>query len=441
MKPITLLGLCLAGSVFVSACGKKDDGAPAVLAVPAAPAVPAAVPAPPAPAVAPVEAAASVAVAAPLIAPPASIDPDNPTALPGKQIKGVGIKQKVSMYYTFDAGVGKITLTANGKNEPSGFTQALGFGLYDLKANQLCFDALGNTTVDKTVTVNCLIEKAGPLILRLDIDEETIDYALTLDGPVTLTQPKAVAGAQKTAGPGSTDIDEPTRLTVSRIKGEGIKKAVSYYYAFNAGPGELTLTIDGKNEATGVADALGAVVYTLRSERLCEGSLGNTTLDKRVVVACNLDKRQPVILRLNLAAETIDFRARFDGPYDFEEFVAPKVVTIALDSEVLFDSGKSELKPAAQQTLREAAERIKKFAGASVMISGHTDNVGNDAANKALSDKRAAAVRDYVVSKEGVKPDGLAVKGFGKSQPVADNGSEAGRARNRRVEVTITPKS
>ena len=72
------------------------------------------------------------------------------------------------------------------------------------------------------------------------------------------------------------------------------------------------------------------------------------------------------------------------------------------------------------------------------MLSGHTDNVGKPASNKILSEKRAAAVRDYFVSTESVPAAGLMVKGFGMSQPVADNGSESGRARNRRVEVVIT---
>jgi len=181
-------------------------------------------------------------------------------------------------------------------------------------------------------------------------------------------------------------------------------------------------------------------LYTLRSERLCELSLGNTTLDKRGVMSCKVDKRQPVILRLDLSAETVDFRARFEGPYDFEAFTPPKAVTIALDSAVLFDTGKAALKPEARQTLHEAADRVKKFADAAVMVSGHTDNVGNEAANQALSDKRAAAVKDYFVSQEGVPAAGLAVKGYGKSQPVADNATEEGRARNRRVDVVITPK-
>lgn len=322
----------------------------------------------------------------------------------------------------------------------SGATQALQSALYDLKANRLCFDSHGNTNADKTITLNCNVEKAQPLILRLDLGEETIDYTGTLEGPVILPPPEAAGAAKPVAGAGSTDIDNPTRLAGNRIKGEGVKKLVSYYYAFNAGPGELTLTADAKNQSAAVTEALEVTLYSLRSEKLCDQSLGNTTIDRRAVFTCKFDKRQPVILRLDLMPETIDYRVKFEGPYDFEPFAMPKEVTIALDAAVLFDSGKAELKPEARQTLHEAAVRVKKFKDAAVAISGHTDNVGNEASNMALSDKRAAAVRDHFVAAESVPADGLSVKGYGKSQPVADNGSEQGRARNRRVDVVIRPK-
>jgi len=229
-------------------------------------------------------------------------------------------------------------------------------------------------------------------------------------------------------------------LTTNRIKGNGTKSAVSYYYAFNAGPGTLTLTADGKNEVSGFTSALTAGLYTLRSERLCQVTIGNTHVDKRGVVDCPVDKRQPVILRLDLTAETIDFGAKFEGPYDFEEFTPPKEVTIALDAAVLFDTGQALLKPDARQTLHEAAERVKKFANAPVTISGHTDNVGSDASNQTLSEHRASAVQQYFVTQEGISAGRLTAKGYGESQPVADNASEQGRARNRRVEVVITPK-
>jgi outer membrane protein OmpA-like peptidoglycan-associated protein len=429
MKSIVFAVLCVSAPALLGGCGKKTpEAAPAPVAVLV-----------PTPAAAPVAPVTPAAPQAPAATPAASTDLDSPTPLPSKQIKGVGIKKSISYYYALNVGAGTIKMVATAKNAPSGATQALQIALYDAKANRLCFDSHGNTNTDKTITVNCTIEKAQPLILRLDLGEETIDYTVALEGPVELPAPEAAGAAKPVAGAGSTDIDEPTRLSGNRIKGEGVKKPVSYYYAFNAGPGELTITADGKNTSAAATDALQVGLYTMRSEMLCHLSLGNATIDKRAVLGCKLDKRQPVILRLDLSAETIDYRVKFEGPYDFEPFTAPKEVTIALDAAVLFDTGKSELKPEAKQTLHEAAERVKKFKNAAVMISGHTDNVGKDAANVTLSDKRAAAVRDYFVNTESVPAAGLSIKGFGKSQPVADNASEQGRARNRRVDVVIAP--
>ncbi|MES2318952.1 MAG: OmpA family protein [Pseudomonadota bacterium] len=430
MKSITITLLLVSTCAMVSGCGKNPEPAPAAPAVlapaPAAVVAPAATPVPPA------------APAAPAV-PAASSDPDSPTALPSLQLKGVGVKKNISYYYALNAAAGTIKIVATAKNAPSGATQALTTALYDAKANRLCFDSHGNTNADKTITINCGIDKAQPLILRLDLGEETIDYTVALEGPISLPAPEAAGAAKPIAGAGSTDIDEPTRLSGNRIKGEGVKKGTSYYYAFNAGPGELTVTVDAKNQSAAMAEALKTGLYTRRSEKLCELSLGNTTIDKRAVFGCKLDKRQPVILRLDLDGETIDYRVKFEGPYDFEPFDPPKEVIIALDAAVLFDSGKADLKPEARQTLHEAAERVKKFKNAAVIISGHTDNVGKDGANMTLSEKRAAAVKAYFVSIESVPAAGLSVKGFGKSQPVADNTSEQGRARNRRVDVVITP--
>ena len=434
------LWLAIALSTTLIACGKKE-------APPPAPAQPTAAPAPSAaPAAAPVSAAASdgaaasasSAASAAAPSPVASTDVDSPTPLTSRELKGQGLQKKLSYYYGFTGGPGALKLNAVAKNAPSGSTNALTIGLYDARANRLCYETAGNTTTDKAFSVSCNIDKQQPLVLRLDLVEETIDYSVALEGPAVLASPTAAtASPAAPAGPGSTDIDEPTRLTTNRIKGPGKGQPVSYYYAFNAGPGELTLTIDGRNSPAPTAEALQVGLYTLRSERLCEGTLGNTTVDKRAVFGCAVDKRQPVILRIDLSADSLDWRVRFEGPYDFEPFTPPKQVTIALDAAVLFDTGKFQLKPEAQKTLHEAADRIKKFAAVPVMISGHTDNVGADAANQTLSEKRAQSVRDHLVSQESVPAARLSAKGFGKSQPVAENTSDAGRARNRRVDVVI----
>ncbi|CAN5282921.1 hypothetical protein BH11PSE11_BH11PSE11_07610 [soil metagenome] len=435
-KPTALLLTVISLSVALAACDKRETVTlPA--AVPATPTNTAPVPSDPS-ASTPAGGAAATTPAAPA-APPISTDIDSPTPLPAKTITGIGTQKKLSYYYAFNAGVGTVKLTATAKNVASGATQALGFSILDTKANRICFDSSGNTTTDKTTSLSCSVDKAQPLILRLDLSEETVDYTVILDGPVELPPAPSAATSSVIAGAGSTDIDAPTKLAGNRIKGDGVKKPVSYYYALNAGPGELVLTADGKNTSAAVTDALRVGLYNQRSEKLCEQSLGNTTLDKRGVVTCKFDKREPVILRVDLSAETVDYRVKFEGPYDFEPFTPPKTVTIALDAAVMFDTGSAALKPEARKTLHEAIERVKKFVDAPVTISGHTDNEGSDASNQTLSASRAAAVQSYFVA-EGIALARLTAKGFGKTQPIADNSSEAGRARNRRVEVVITPK-
>jgi OOP family OmpA-OmpF porin len=71
-----------------------------------------------------------------------------------------------------------------------------------------------------------------------------------------------------------------------------------------------------------------------------------------------------------------------------------------------------------------------------VTLSGHTDNIGTDAYNRGLSERRVNAVRDYVV-KKGVDSGRISGQGFGESKPIADNKTREGRAKNRRVEIKV----
>jgi len=119
---------------------------------------------------------------------------------------------------------------------------------------------------------------------------------------------------------------------------------------------------------------------------------------------------------------------------------APTYETITLSSEALFDHDKYNLKPAGKEQLDELADKITKDDRVvDVKIVGYTDSTGTEAYNMALSLRRANTVRDYVISK-GAKPDIISVTGMGESNPVADNSTKAGRAMNRRVEVSVGVK-
>jgi outer membrane protein OmpA-like peptidoglycan-associated protein len=102
---------------------------------------------------------------------------------------------------------------------------------------------------------------------------------------------------------------------------------------------------------------------------------------------------------------------------------------------VLFDTNSDRLRPESEAVLKEIGDMLAKHADMRLAIEGHTDDVGQAAANQALSAKRAAAVKAYLVAKHGVAAGRLESKGFGASKPVAGNADEAGRQKNRRVEL------
>lgn len=99
-----------------------------------------------------------------------------------------------------------------------------------------------------------------------------------------------------------------------------------------------------------------------------------------------------------------------------------------------FDTGKSDIKPESQGTIDQIAELLTSNPDLKVSIEGHTDNVGTAAANKALSEARAKSVMKAVVA-AGVPAAQVSAVGWGQEKPVADNRSEDGRAKNRRVEI------
>jgi OOP family OmpA-OmpF porin len=101
---------------------------------------------------------------------------------------------------------------------------------------------------------------------------------------------------------------------------------------------------------------------------------------------------------------------------------------------VNFDNDKATLRPEAIGILDQAAATLKEWGEVKVEVAGHTDSVASDAYNLQLSDRRANSVRDYLISR-GVAADRLTAKGYGESMPIADNTTEEGRAKNRRVEL------
>ena len=108
--------------------------------------------------------------------------------------------------------------------------------------------------------------------------------------------------------------------------------------------------------------------------------------------------------------------------------------------DVLFDTGRSTLKPGADLTLDRLATYLKSNPEARVLIEGHTDSVGSDSYNEVLSERRADAVASALIGR-GVPADSVRAIGRGKAFPVATNDTAAGRQQNRRVEIVFSDAS
>jgi len=106
-------------------------------------------------------------------------------------------------------------------------------------------------------------------------------------------------------------------------------------------------------------------------------------------------------------------------------------------ADVLFDFGKYNLKTDAQIKLAKLAGIIQAHPGLHLAIEGHTDNIGSDEANMKLSEQRADAVRDFLVQ-QGLAQEAVSAIGLGKAEPVADNSTNEGRQKNRRVEIVVS---
>jgi outer membrane protein OmpA-like peptidoglycan-associated protein len=108
-----------------------------------------------------------------------------------------------------------------------------------------------------------------------------------------------------------------------------------------------------------------------------------------------------------------------------------------LKGDILFETGKSNLKPAAKKNLREMASIMKKYPENILMVKGFTDNTGSSVVNEKISRERAEAVKQELLT-SGLNEQSISAQGLGPAFPIASNGTQEGRKNNRRVEIEIS---
>ncbi|HWA01700.1 MAG TPA: OmpA family protein [Caulobacterales bacterium] len=112
-------------------------------------------------------------------------------------------------------------------------------------------------------------------------------------------------------------------------------------------------------------------------------------------------------------------------------------ILLNFPADLTFDVDRSDVKGQFIPTLRDVGNILSQYNQTTVDVYGHADSTGSDQYNQGLSERRAMAVAS-ILTNSGVAPQRIVATGFGESRPIADNGTEAGRARNRRVEVYIS---
>ncbi len=168
-------------------------------------------------------------------------------------------------------------------------------------------------------------------------------------------------------------------------------------------------------------------------------------------VADDLDKCPDTPKGVVVDADGCPVDSDGDGVYDYLDkcpgtprgvVVDEKGCPLSFTMQIEFDFDKADIRPMYHNKFKEAANFINKYPANQILVAGHTDSKGTDAYNKELSQRRADNVRTYLVNKFGISADKLVARGYGESQPIASNNTDAGRQQNRRVEViccTVIP--
>ncbi len=193
-----------------------------------------------------------------------------------------------------------------------------------------------------------------------------------------------------------------TKTQQGAVYGTGIGAAVG------AGLGQV---IGGNTKSTLVGAGIGAVLGGVAG-----GSIGRY-----------MDNQEAALKQQFAASEAANIKRDAD------------VLAVTFKSDVLFDVNSAVLKPGAYTEINRVSQVLVQYPQTTVQIAGHTDSTGSEEYNQKLSEERAMSVQNALIS-QGVTPSRLRTIGFGESQPVADNGTEAGRQLNRRVVVTIVPQ-
>ena len=211
---------------------------------------------------------------------------------------------------------------------------------------------------------------------------------------------------------------------------EGMLYTYSYYVEESKGDYKASWLQLHRNFENAIKKINGKILYSNNSD-----GVESFLLNK---------ENKEIYIVLTISGGTVDGFVRYDlqilEKEEMKQELDANGIYNALNTDghialhITFETGKSVIQAESQKIVSDIFDMLQANADLKVSIEGHTDNVGNAAANKTLSDNRAKAVMDALVAK-GISKARLTSKGWGSTKPVADNTTEEGRAANRRVEI------
>jgi len=169
-------------------------------------------------------------------------------------------------------------------------------------------------------------------------------------------------------------------------------------------------------------------------------SLQNSLLEKQkrlTQLEAMIDKNKEDANRLKKIIN--DALKSFDNS-ELNVYIKDGKVYVAMEEKLLFKSGSSTIDKRGQDAIIKLAKILEKNTDTEILIEGHTDNVGKDKYNWKLSTERALSVVNIITDNTGVKPDRITASGRGMHKPVADNTTDTGKQKNRRIEIILVPK-
>lgn len=191
---------------------------------------------------------------------------------------------------------------------------------------------------------------------------------------------------------------------------------------------EMTQTERDTATGAGIGAAAGAVIGGMSS--------GGRGVARGAAIGAAVGAAGGYIWSKNMQAQKKEMEQATQGTGIEVSQTADNQLKLAIPSDVSFDVGKADIKPEMRPVLDKFAQSLTTYPGTAVRIVGHTDSTGSDAINNPLSVNRAASTRDYLVQ-QGVAYNRIAIDGRGSREPIADNSTVQGRARNRRVDIFV----